>query len=205
MREKETATPLLFLRHGETDYPEERYYCDQKVDPPLNERGREQADRIVARFEGLSVKTVYVSPSLRARQTAAPTLKFLGLEPILAKELRERDFGAWEGLTTDEIDVRFPEGRKMLFTNPMTYAPEGGENLISFGRRIDGFVNEKIKAHRGSMILFVTHVGPIRAAVTTAVGIPITHYRRLVVANGSLTRIDYTDSWPNLVAFSLVP
>jgi broad specificity phosphatase PhoE len=205
MREKQAATSILFLRHGVTDYPDNRYYCDQKEDPPLNTKGREQAERIVSRLEGLPIKAVYVSPSRRAQETAAPALKLLEVEPIIAKELRERDFGVWEGLTNEEIDQQFPDGRKMLVTNPMTYAPEGGENLIVFGRRIDGFVNENIKRHKGEMILFVTHVGPIRAAITTAMGIPITHYRRLVVANGSLTRVDYTEAWPNLIAFSLVP
>ncbi|HET6370281.1 MAG TPA: histidine phosphatase family protein [Nitrospiria bacterium] len=205
MREKEQATSIVYLRHGLTDYPDNRYYCDRKEDPALNSKGLDQAERIVARLRDLPIIAAYVSPSRRAQETAAPTLKVFGLTPTIVKELRERDFGVWEGLTNEEIDQQFPDGRRMLVTNPMTYAPEGGENLINFGKRIDGFVNELIKRHKGETVLLVTHVGPIRAAVTTAIGIPITHYRRLVVANGSVTRIDYTESWPNLMTFSLVP
>lgn len=205
MREKEKATSLIFVRHGATDFPENRYYCDAKEDPPLNERGRNQAEQVVARLVDLPITAAYISPSRRVQETASPSLKALGLTPTVVRELRERDFGVWEGLTNEEIDQQFPDGRKTLVSNPMTYAPEGGENLIVFGRRIDGFVKEMNKKHEGQMVLLFTHVGPIRMAVTSAIGIPITHYRRLVVANGSLTRVDYTPSWPNLMMFSLVP
>lgn len=205
MREKENATTIIFLRHGETDYPHSRYYCDRLEDPPLNDKGRNQAERIVARLKEFPINVIYVSPSRRTQDTIAPALKALGLSATTTEDLRERDFGVWEGLTSEEIDTKFPEGRKTLFSNPMTFAPEGGETLIAFGKRIDGFINHTLKQHQGEMILLGTHVGPIRTAITTAIGMPSTHYRRLVVANGSISVVEYTPSWPNLLTFSLVP
>ncbi|HTQ45790.1 MAG TPA: histidine phosphatase family protein, partial [Polyangiaceae bacterium] len=79
---------LHLVRHGDTMQAAEGYFAGD-IDPPLTERGREQAEK-VARVAGrLKLCAVYVSPKLRARQTAEPILRACKLEPIVEEGLRE--------------------------------------------------------------------------------------------------------------------
>ncbi|MFQ5950359.1 MAG: histidine phosphatase family protein, partial [Nitrospiria bacterium] len=59
--------------------------------------------------------------------------------------------------------------------------------------------------HAGQTLLIVTHVGPIRMIVLSALGIPLENFKRLVVGHCSITEIEYTESWPNLLSFSRKP
>ncbi|TPW09929.1 MAG: hypothetical protein FD130_2366, partial [Halothiobacillaceae bacterium] len=45
MREKEKSTQIIFVRHGKTDFPLDRIYCDDREDPPLSVEGLQQAER----------------------------------------------------------------------------------------------------------------------------------------------------------------
>ncbi len=109
MRVKEPSTILIFIRHGSTDFPEDRVYKGDNG-PPLNEEGKQQADRLGEWLKGEEIASVLVSPSTRTRETATPIVKNLGLEYKRMDELKERGFGIWEGLTFKEIEDRYPDG-----------------------------------------------------------------------------------------------
>ena len=87
MRYKEPSTSIIFVRHGSTDYPEDRIYKGDNG-PALNERGRSQAENLGTWVKGNDFAAVLVSPSTRTRETAAPIVKSLGLEYKTFDELR---------------------------------------------------------------------------------------------------------------------
>ena len=70
MREKEKSTTVIFVRHGKTDFPLDRIYCDEQEDPPLNSEGLEHARHAAALLQGLGIDVIYVSPYRRTRMTA---------------------------------------------------------------------------------------------------------------------------------------
>lgn len=205
MRTKEQATSFLFLRHGATDFPENRYYCDSVEDPALNPVGLKQAAGWPDRLQGKSIAALYVSPSRRTQETARPTADRLGLKIETTEGLRERTFGSWDGLTNEVIQQRFPEEWSAWKRDPLHFTPAGGESLVGFAKRVDETIQTLLARHAGQTILLVTHVGPIRMIVAAALGMALENQKRLVVGSCSLTQIDYTASWPNLVFFSLRP
>ena len=205
MRNKEIATTMLFIRHGATDFPEDRYYCDAIEDPPLNTVGLKQAATWAEKLKTKSILAAYVSPSRRTQETARLATQGLALPSETLEGLRERTFGIWDGLTTDEIKNKYPAEWSGWKNDLLHFVPSGGESLVGFSKRVDQTVQGLLSRHAGQTLLVVTHVGPIRMIVTSALGIPLENVKRLVVGSCSTTQMEYTESWPNLVSFSLRP
>jgi probable phosphoglycerate mutase len=204
LRVKEKSTTLILFRHGCTDYPGEQIY-DETHGPGLNSAGHEEALRLSQWVKGLDAAGLYVSPAVRTRQTASPVTESLGLEPMVHDSLRERGFGIWEGLTFQEIEERYPEGLKLWKQNPIGYSPEGGESIVDVERRVAKAFAELIEAHSMKKIVVVTHMGPIRVAISRALEIPLKNYRHLCVPTGSATRLDYGETAINLAYLGVLP
>lgn len=210
LREKEAATCVLFCRHGATDYPEDRFYPNGssiglQKEPGLNEQGLVQAQQLAKYFADLGkLDALYVSPTLRTRQTIEPIAQGMGIPVTVIHELKERVMGEWEGCSAEEVQQKDPEGWKRWKTEPLSFTPPGGESLQDFSHRVIQAVNLIVEKEAGRTVV-VTHVGPIRVVTAAALGIPLENCKRLVVAPGSVTRIHYTRSWPNLVLFGYQP
>ncbi len=199
------TTRCVLLRHGETDYPRDRYYCDSKEDPPLNKIGQKQAENWVEFLQGIPFVAIYMSPSRRTRETAQTATEGGSLNLMTMKDLQERDFGGWEGLTLKKIREDKPDEWQALRDDPLNFHPPGAESLSDFSARVNDTMQSLLFRHPGQTILIVTHVGPIRMIVSAALGLPLENYKRLVVGYCSITEIDYTASWPNLISFSKKP
>ncbi len=206
--DQKTKSPrVLLLRHGETDYAKNRFYADEIEDPPLNPLGIKQAQAWEGRLqnEGRKIAGIYVSPSRRTQETAKLASGKLGIRMETIEGLRERNFGAWGGLTPPEIKAQFLEEWKAWREDVVNFVPSGGESLFEFSIRVKETVRELISRHPEQIILAVTHVGPIRMLVSAAIGMPIVNFKRLIIANASITEIEFTDQWPNLHTLSYMP
>lgn len=201
------ATTVLFLRHGKTDYPKSRYYDDRIEDPSLNTVGLREAAPWSAFFESYphKISAVYVSPSCRTQETAKIAMKTLGLSPQVVEGLQEWRFGRWGGLTAEQIKTQYAEEWTAWRGDMLHFTPSGGESLDHFAKRANATVAELVSRHPQQTLLMVTHAGVIRMIVAAALEMPLLNFKRLVIAHASVTKIAYTDRWPNLHAFSYIP
>jgi broad specificity phosphatase PhoE len=203
VREKELTTRVIYLRHGKTDFPTDRIYCDDKEDPPLNAEGIVQAQAAVKLLAPQSVDVIYASPTNRTRMTANEVSRVIEVPVIEDAALCERRFGIWEGLYFAEIARQYADEYQLWRQDPVHYTPVGGETIDGLLGRVTSVVEKIIGEHRGKTILLVSHVGPIRVCLTQALKIPVRWYRQLRFDYGSLTRVDYGDSQNNLVFANL--
>jgi probable phosphoglycerate mutase len=149
---------LLFVRHGETDWNAEGR-LQGHTDRPLNEYGRRQARELAERLAGDGISAVYASDLIRARETAEIVAARLGLEVVLDPDLREKNWGNWEGLTADErAHVEFE-----------------GESTEEHRARILRAVQRIVDAHPGERVAVVTHGGSLRRiqAAVSGVALPV--------------------------------
>ncbi len=204
MRVKEPSTTIIFIRHGSTDFPEDQVYKGDDG-PQLNRDGQVLAQRLGDWIKGENIAAVLVSPSKRTIETATPIVTSLNLEYKIMNELKERDFGIWEGLTFSEIESQYPEGLKKWKEDPISYTPEGGESIIDLQKRVNNIVQEVISGHKGKKVVVVAHMGPIRVAVSLALQIPLINYRHLQIHPCSATRIDYGITAANLIYLGALP
>jgi broad specificity phosphatase PhoE len=151
------VTTLLLVRHGETDWNADGRLQGQ-TDRPLSDFGRRQAQRLAGELEREEIEAIYSSDLSRARETAEILGERLGLPVALDPELREKDWGTWEGLTAVERD-------RVEFVGESTEAHQ--ERMLRALRRISD-------RHPGSgCVLVVTHGGSMRRVQTVALGLAL--------------------------------
>jgi len=199
MREKELSTSVLFIRHGKTNFPLDRIYCDDREDPVLNDEGEAQALSTAKLLKNIAIDALYCSPSLRTLRTAKIITAARDLELNICDELRERKFGIWEGLYFHEIAERYPEEQAQWKKNNAGFRPENGESIYDLWNRMAPVIDELVDQNRGKTVAVVAHVGPIRIAVAQAIGLPTSNFRCLNVDYASVTRIDYGRSQNNII------
>lgn len=203
MREKEPGTRVIFVRHGMTDFPRDRIYCDDREDPVLNEPGRRQAGRAARALASVSVDRIFSSPLQRTLATAEAIRDATGAELVTHAGLRERRLGIWDGLYFKEIEERYPREYAEWKKNPAVYNPRDGESIHDLQRRVQEALGEFVSRHPGGTLAVVSHVGPIRVAVCAAIDLPVEGYRQLTVDYCSLTRVDYGRRQNNLIYLNL--
>jgi broad specificity phosphatase PhoE len=179
-------TTLLLVRHGETDWNREGRWQGHSQ-TPLNELGRRQAREVAAELEDVDV--VYSSDLRRARETAEILADRLGLEVRFDRRLRERRFGAWEGLTTAEIESDFEEAHHRWQLGEGAGA-EDAEPFDEFGARVRSFLEDVLQRHPEETVLVVGHGGSIRVIHALATGRDYVRDHRLIpaVANCAVAR-----------------
>jgi probable phosphoglycerate mutase len=152
---------LILVRHGESTWNAEERLQGQ-LDPPLSDRGREQARALAAVAGGAPDDRVVCSDLSRARETAA----LIGLRPERFDERwREIDVGSWAGRPAQEIDA---QGGELTNWRGGPRTADDGEPWTAFAARVGGVVDELIAA--GGPWTVVTHGGCIRAAVAHLTG-----------------------------------
>jgi broad specificity phosphatase PhoE len=172
------VTTLLLVRHGETDWNAVGR-LQGHTDRPLSDFGRRQAEQLAADLEGEELEAIYSSDLARGRETAEVVGERLGLRVALDPDLREKDWGTWEGLTSVERD-------RVEFVGESTQAHE--ERILGALRRI-------AERHPDGRVLVLTHGGSMRRVQTAALGwaLPVVENCgrwRCVLENGSFRALD---------------
>jgi probable phosphoglycerate mutase len=170
------TTTIVFIRHGQTDWNAGRRWQGH-ADIALNKIGRQQAALLAQRLRHWPIRTLYSSDLQRAADTARALGNALGLEPVLDVNWRERHVGDFEGLTTDEIKVQFPDIWETLRTGPLD--PPGGEAQDEVLERAAAAFDSLVVHHHGEMTAVVSHGGIIHATVHYALGLPSSALGRL--------------------------
>ena len=179
-------TQLLLIRHGETDWNSAGRWQGHS-DTPLNEEGRRQASALAELLDGADV--VYSSDLARAKETAEILAARLTLPVRLDARLRERSFGSWEGLTSVEIEERFPDDHRRWQAGE-GFGATDAEPFEVFAARIRGFLEDVLGRHDGETVLVVAHGGSIRVIHALARGLDYVRDHRSIpaVANCGLAK-----------------
>jgi broad specificity phosphatase PhoE len=182
------VTELLLVRHGETDWNRERRFQGH-ADPPLNDKGREQAHALAAELTGEGIELVYTSDLARARETAEIVAARLGADVLPLRDLREIDVGEWEGLTWPEIEERYPEGARSWHARG--YGWESGETYEQLGERVVAALRRIAADHPSQRVLVVGHGGTIRAtrAFIEGLSVPESRGRSRAIGNCEVFRV----------------
>jgi broad specificity phosphatase PhoE len=180
------VTTLLLARHGETDWNRDGRWQGQS-DTPLNELGREQARELAEGLDGIDA--VYSSDLERARETAEIVAARLGLEVKVDERLRERSFGAWEGLTMEEIERRYEQAHGRWRAGE-GHGADDAEAFDAFAARVHSFLEEVLRLHPDETVLVVGHGGSIRVIHALASGLDYVKDHRSIpaVANCAVAR-----------------
>jgi broad specificity phosphatase PhoE len=183
---------LFLIRHGETAENVKMRYLGIR-DEPLNENGTRQAQQLAKALSEIPLRLIVSSPLRRASDTAIKIQEVSGIELRRDVRLQEGSFGAWEGLTRDEVLKLSNQDAEMLArweTDP-SCAPPGGESIESLQKRTVNLMDELTPEFANSSIALVSHVGPIKALLATVLGIPLQASRALFLDPGTISVVEW--------------
>ena len=173
---------VLLTRHGHTDKSEPEQYLGQRLVAKLTERGLHDARALAERLTGVRVDRLISSPLARAVATAEILAPAVGATVETDARLTELDYGAWEGLTVEEIDARFPGARDLYEIDPAMHNVGGGESGIEVAARvsdlIDSLLSWGLADDRDRTALLVGHSSVNRVLLALVMGVELRSYRR---------------------------
>jgi broad specificity phosphatase PhoE len=188
---------LFVVRHGETAWTRERRFSGSR-DLPLTDAGHAQAEAVACRLAATPVAALYSSPLLHARETAEWIAKPHRLEVLLEPALREMEFGAWEGLTPDEVATRSPAGWAAWQDSPQALTSHGGESLAAVATRVAGIVERLRGAHHDGSVVIVSHAIVIRLMVLSALGLGPERLWSVDASPAGVTELEISRDWTTL-------
>jgi broad specificity phosphatase PhoE len=184
---------LYLARHGETDW-NALGKLQGANDVPLNDRGRAQAKALGLALANEGIVRVMASDLARAKETVEIAAASLGIADVaLDRDLRERGFGPFEGLTRVECEARFPD--HWLAWQTSNAVPPGGELTPLVVARMKSALHRAFD--RGGPMLVVSHGGAMRLTLNELTG--RTH---APIGNGVIYRVEQIGStydvraWP---------
>lgn len=187
---QDAATLTILLRHGDTRLsPEHRFsgLCDE----PLSAEGARQVDAAAQRLaRGARIDAIVTSPLKRAAATAAIVAAELGLATTVDDDLRETDFGEWEGFTFAEIQGKWRQAVTAWQRDPQQ-APPGGESFADTACRVNRACERILGQHRGETVLVVSHITPIKIMLCRALGAPLASLYRLYLGSACINEIQW--------------
>ena len=186
---------MLLVRHGTTPTTG-KMLPGRAPGLHLSEKGRAQASAAAERIAALTKapSAVYASPLERARETAAPIARTLGLRVRTVPGLVEADVGDW----TEKPLSRLYRAREWPTVQrwPGGFRFPGGESFAEMSVRSMDAVLGLVAEHPGQTIVAVSHADPIKAIVAAAAGVPLDLMQRLVVSPCSISAILVTAGGP---------
>jgi len=180
---------LLLVRHGDTVLNSaERLWGETDVE--LGTVGLRQAERLRDRLAAQRIDVIYSSNLQRALATAKTIASRHQLKVITCPELREINFGKFEGLTFQEIRQLYPEIAE-LWTNwsPQLEFP-GGESVDELNTRVTRFLDRLKKHTPEETILIVAHSAPLRLIICHLLGIELWRWRQFRLGLASLSIVE---------------
>ena len=190
-------TRLFFIRHGDTIDEETKKVFKGTLDVPLSERGRSRIEGAAVFLSRFHIDHIYTSALSRCVESGSIIARPRALEIRISAAFNELHFGAWEGLSFNEIAQQYPEQFRLWFSDPEGHTPPEGEPLGDMQKRVLAGFYEIVDRHRGQNIAVVAHGGVVRVIVCALLDIRLSALSRISQDYGGITIIDvYEDNNP---------
>lgn len=184
-------TEILLIRHGETAWNAVKR-LQGHIDVPLNEEGERQAAALGCALLNEPLDAIISSDLQRAWQTAHEIAALRGMTVQTDAGLRERCYGAFEGLLYAEIQGRYPEAYAAWQRRDIDARFPGGEReaetLREFSDRVVGTITRLVSGGKFRKVALVAHGGVLECAYRAAKGLGFAHKRDFDILNASVNR-----------------
>lgn len=195
-------TRVFLIRHGETEYNVQGRFQGSK-DINLTESGIAQAHQLKERFQN-KFDYIFSSPLTRAYETAKVLASVNNTEVVIVDNLREINFGEWEGLTAKEVVETYPDAYELWKNDEINGPLCGGDVSMKLaGIRGEKCIMDIAEKHPGSKIAIVAHGAIIRCAIAEIFDWNVGMYHKLVLGNTAVSEVSFDEKLrPQLVSLN---
>jgi len=176
------------MRHGQAENNVNRILVGRHLESHLTEEGRLQAADTGKYLTKLSISRIYTSPVTRAIETAQIVSKVLGMNYEIDERLYEIDLGKLAGSDYDDVLNKFGNLFLSFYTGEdQVLNDHGVEPFSSVRSRIKNLLDDISKKHDNQNVLMVTHLDPIKAAISYVLDLKPEVLYRWHMRNAALT------------------
>ena len=181
--------PLIaFVRHGEADNNVKRLLVGRHIESHLTERGIQQVKDTGQHLKKLKIDRVYVSPVTRTIETAKIICEINDLKYQTDERLYEIELGDLVGMNYDDVIEKHGNLFLKFYSGDDPILDSYGiESFSAVKKRIKNLLDESMKNYPDKNLLFVTHLDPIKAAVSIMLGLPPESLYGWHIRNASMT------------------
>ncbi|WP_319371078.1 alpha-ribazole phosphatase [uncultured Ilyobacter sp.] len=190
---------VILVRHGESEMNRDGLFFGW-LDPKLTAKGIEQAHKAKSIIESFEYDEIYSSDLSRARETA-DIVNYQGLPVNISQELRELNFGIFEGLTYGEIKEKYPNEVNLWKDKWQEYNYENGENVTQLQKRVVEFLKNLDKEKKD--IVVVTHWGVINCILSYYITGGLDGYWKFALNTGGVSILEFRDGFPVLQGLNI--
>lgn len=184
---------IYFVRHGQTEWDEERRMQGQK-DSELTAMGREDSKYLAKELNRTEFSQIYSSPLERAMDTARYIKMGRAQEIMPVDSFKEMNLGEWEGMLDRDVMNQYPEEHFNFWNRPHLFKPQGGESFEEFRDRVKKGLDDLIEKAAGDRIVVVTHTLVIKAILSIVHDYPVDDFwKTTVLKSTSLTVLRVED------------
>ncbi|MBA5851610.1 histidine phosphatase family protein [Clostridium sp. cel8] len=186
-------TELLLIRHGQTSWNKLGKYQGSS-DIELSEEGIIQAKYLKKHLKG-KFDCIYTSPLKRAIKTAEIIASNSKKTPIIVNDLREINFGKWEGLTLKQIYSEYKDEYLKWQNDPGNASLPKGEISLEYAcKRSKNALMNIVRKNKQKKIVVVAHGGILKAALVGLFNLDPLMYHKFILSNTSVTKILLNDN-----------
>jgi probable phosphoglycerate mutase len=178
----------IFMRHGEADNNVNRILVGRHIESHLTEIGKQQVRDTANYLKEIVVDKVFVSPVIRARETAEIVCDVINLDYEIDERLYEIELGKLVGMNYEDIIekhgnlfLKFYSGDEQMLDD------YGVESFTSVKMRIKHLLDEAMERYPDKNIIFVTHLDPIKAAISLLLDLKPEALYQWHIRNAALT------------------
>jgi 2,3-bisphosphoglycerate-dependent phosphoglycerate mutase len=176
------------MRHGQADNNVNRILVGRYIESHLTEYGKQQVADTSKYLKNVPIEKVYVSPVTRTVETAKIVCKVLGMNYEIDERLYEIELGKLVGMHFEEIIHKHGNlFLKFYNEDDAMLARYGVESFASVKSRVKHLLNEIIKLQQDKNVLLITHLDPIKAAISILLDLKAEALYRWHIRNASLT------------------
>jgi 2,3-bisphosphoglycerate-dependent phosphoglycerate mutase len=197
---KNNKTIIIFIRHGETEWNLSSRLMGL-LDSPLTRKGVAQGKAIAERLSKEQFTALYSSDLGRAFHTAEFISGATKKKIVLEKDLREMNMGIYQGLTREDMLIKYPEEMRQFEELGPAYTLPDAENIMKKDERVKSVMNKLARRHIGEKIVIVSHGGILTSLFEYVLDMPPGSSWRFQRFNGSYNSFSFSDGFWSLVTW----
>jgi len=196
---------VMLMRHGEAVNNVQHILAGRKLVFHLTDNGRAQAASTAGGLKAISIDAIYASPIARTVETAQIVSERIGVDYSTDERLTETDMGGLTGMTYSEVIAKYGNLFRKFY--------EGGDEVLDSMRverfaeirsRIKDMLQHVATKHAEDNVLLVTHLDPVKAALTQTIDLGPEALYRMSIKNASLAVLKHSSLDYNLLAFNVM-
>jgi len=194
---------VMLMRHGEAENNVQHIVAGRTSEYHLTEKGRLQVRSTAEKLKDLSIDAIYTSPVIRTVETSQIVSETIGVDYNVDERLTETEMGSLVGMRMNEVIEKHGDLFQKFYDDDAS-AKVGVERFSSIGSRMSSMLDYVAEKYPDKNVLLVTHLDPIKAAITQILDLKPEVLFNMTIKNASLTILKHSSKDYTLSAFNVM-